>query len=108
MEKEVLEMIVAELSTVPVGTGTPSVSKYVTVAVKELEKMHLNPKLNAMCTEFESSDIKTVCTAFENVHNALFKAGAERVVTTLKIDERRDKNSSIEKKILAVKNKKEW
>ena len=98
-------MIVAELSAVPVGTGTPSVSKYVSVAVKELEKMNLNPKLNAMCTEFEASDIEIICTAFENVHNALFEAGAERVVTTLKIDERRDKNSSIKKKILAVTNK---
>ena len=37
------------------------------------------------------------------MHEAVFDAGAMRVLTTVKIDERRDKPSSISSKVEAVK-----
>jgi len=39
------------------------------------------------------------------MHNSAFDAGAKRVVTTMRIDERRDKSLTIEGKIKAVKDK---
>jgi len=38
-------------------------------------------------------------------HEAVFKAGAQRVITTIKIDDRRDKKETMEYKVKAVKEK---
>jgi len=98
-------MIIAELSIISVGAGIPSVSKYAAAVFKELKKMNLNPKLNGMCTEFEAADIKTICKAFQKAYGAVFREGAKKAITALKIDERKDKKSSLKEKILDVKNK---
>ena len=95
-------MIIAEISVVPIGTGTPSVRNYVAKAVDELRKLGLNPELTAMGTIFEADDISLILDAFEAVHESVFAQGALRVVTTLTIDERRDKEGSIKQKIRAV------
>ncbi|MFZ2071752.1 MAG: MTH1187 family thiamine-binding protein [Halobacteriota archaeon] len=95
-------MIIAELSVVPIGTETPGVSKYVAAAVKELKELGLEPELTAMSTIFEAEEISLVLKAFEAVHESVFEQGAERAVTTLKIDERRDKAGTIRQKIRVV------
>lgn len=95
-------MIIAEITVVPIGTGTPSVSPYVAKAVDELRKLGLNPELTAMGTIFEAEDISLILEAFEAVHESVFAQGAVRVVTTLTIDERRDKKGSIEQKVRSV------
>ena len=95
-------MIIAEITVVPIGTQTPGVSRYVAKAVDELRKLGLNPELTAMGTIFEAEDITLILKAFEAVHESVFAQGALRVVTTLKIDERRDKGGSIKQKIRSV------
>jgi uncharacterized protein (TIGR00106 family) len=95
-------MIIAEISVVPLGTQTPSVSPYVARAVDELRKLGLQPELTAMGTIFEADDIALILEAFKAVHESVFAQGAIRVVTTLKIDERRDKVGSIQQKIHSV------
>jgi len=92
-------MIIAEITVIPIGTKTPGVSKYVAKAVDVLKKMGLQPELTAMGTIFEAEDISVISKAFESVHESVFEQGAERVVTTLKIDERRDKEGSIKQKM---------
>jgi uncharacterized protein (TIGR00106 family) len=95
-------MLIAEIVIAPLGTGTPSVSKYVVRAIAELKEMGLQPKVTAMGTIFETEDIAVVLEAFRRVHESVFEQGAQRVVTTLTIDERRDKAGSIEQKVRAV------
>ena len=95
-------MIIAEITVVPIGTKTASVSKYVAKAVAELEKLGLKPELTAMGTVFEADNITTILKAFEAVHESVFEQSAVRVVTTLRIDERRDKEGSIKQKIQSV------
>lgn len=95
-------MLIAELVIMPVGTGTPSVSTYVARAVAELKGMGLQPDVTAMGTIFETDDIRVVLEAVRRVHESVFELGAQRVVTTLRIDERRDKAGSIEQKVRAV------
>jgi len=95
-------MIIAEISVVPIGTQTPSVSAYVAKAVDELRRLGLNPELTAMGTIFEADDISLILEAFKAVHESVFAQGAVRVVTTLTIDERRDKEGSIKQKIRSV------
>ena len=95
-------MIIAEISVVPIGTGTPSVSTYVAKAVDELRRLGLNPELTAMGTIFEADDISLILEAFKAVHESVFAQGAIRVVTTLTIDERRDREGSIKQKMRSV------
>ncbi len=95
-------MIIAEFSVVPIGTQTPSVGKYVRKAIEALEKAGVKYKLGAMSTTIETEDLDTLFKAIKLAHNAVFEEGAKRVVTTIKIDDRRDKNITIESKIKAT------
>uniref|UniRef100_A0A7C1F888 MTH1187 family thiamine-binding protein n=1 Tax=Ammonifex degensii TaxID=42838 RepID=A0A7C1F888_9THEO len=94
-------MVVAEIAVVPVGTGSPSVSRYVADCVKVLEESGLKYEVTAMGTIVEG-DLDAVLVAARQMHLAPFAAGAQRVVTTVKIDERRDRELSIEGKVAAV------
>ncbi|RZN36978.1 MAG: MTH1187 family thiamine-binding protein [Methanophagales archaeon ANME-1-THS] len=95
-------MIIAEITVIPIGTKTPGVGLYVARAVEELRKLGLMPAVTAMSTIFEAEDLSLILKAFKAVHESVFELGAVRVVTTLKIDERRDKTGSIKQKIQSV------
>lgn len=95
-------MIIAEITVIPIGTKTPGVSKYVAKAVDELKRLGLNPEVTAMGTIFEAEDFSLILKAFKVVHESVFEQGAVRVVTTLTIDERRDKEATIKQKMLSV------
>ena len=95
-------MIIAEISVIPLGTGTPSVSKYVAKAVDELRRLGLKPEVTAMGTIIEAEDISLILEAFRKMHESVFAQGAQRAVTTLTIDERRDKKGSIKQKVRSV------
>ncbi len=98
-------MAIVELSVVPVGTGTPSVSKFVAGAVRILQnEMDIKYELTAMGTIIEG-DLEHLLTLVRRMHQSAFDAGAMRVVTTVKIDERRDKPSSINGKVESVRRK---
>ena len=47
-------VIIAEVSIFPLGTGTPSVSEYVKVAIRELEASGLKCTLGPMGTTVEA------------------------------------------------------
>jgi len=94
--------VIAEVTFSPIGTATPSLSKYVVAALAVLEEHpEVEYKLNPMGTvlEGERSDIIAV---IEAMNEAIFSAGAQRVGTTLKIDERRDKQTSMQHKVDSV------
>jgi uncharacterized protein (TIGR00106 family) len=55
-----------------------------------------------MGTVIETKDLDTLFKVVEEVHNAVIKSGAKRVITELKIDDRRDKNVTIESKLKSV------
>jgi uncharacterized protein (TIGR00106 family) len=94
-------MAVAELSVVPIGTGSPSVSRYVIEALKVIKKSGLRYELSSMGTAVEGPPEKILILT-RQVHESAFRLGAVRVITTLKIDERRDKPLSIIGKKKAV------
>jgi uncharacterized protein (TIGR00106 family) len=98
-------MAMIDISVVPVGTKTPSVSKYVAGAVKILQhEPGIKYELTAMNTIIEG-DLDQLLTLARRMHRSAFDAGAERVVTTLRIDERLDKPLTMEGKVKAVKEK---
>jgi uncharacterized protein (TIGR00106 family) len=96
-------MALLELSVMPLGTGTPSVSKYVAGAVRELQKeKDLRYEFCSMGTTIEG-DLDRLLAVARRMHESAFTAGAQRVVTTIKIDDRRDQVASIQSKINTVK-----
>jgi uncharacterized protein (TIGR00106 family) len=98
-------MAIIDISVVPVGTGKPSVSNFVAGAVRILKnEPGIKYELTAMNTIIEG-DLEKLLSLAQRMHNSAFDAGAKRVVTTLRIDERRDRPLTIEGKIKAVKDK---
>ncbi|MBN1188431.1 MAG: MTH1187 family thiamine-binding protein [Dehalococcoidales bacterium] len=96
-------MAIVDVSVIPLGTGTPSVSKYIAGAVKVLKKeKDLSYTLTAMGTTIEGR-LPRLLDLAHKMHDSAFEAGAERVVTIIKIDERRDRTATIESKIESVK-----
>lgn len=98
-------MVVAEISVVPIGTGTPSISQFVVAALEVLDQSKLKYELTPMSTVIEG-DLDTILKVTQQMHNILFQKGAQRVVTSLKIDERHDKPVTMQGKIHAVLSKK--
>ncbi len=98
-------MAIVEVSVVPIGTGSPSISEYVVQAAKVLQnEKDLKYELTGMGTIIEG-DLERLLTLVRKMHQAVFDGGATRVVTTVKIDERRDKASTISSKVASVKEK---
>lgn len=95
--------VIAEVSFSPIGTATPSVSQYVTAALAILDQHpEVKYELNPMGTVLEG-ERRDVINVIEAMNEAIFAAGAQRVGTTLKIDDRRDKAASMEHKVQAVR-----
>ena len=99
-----MSKVIAELVVVPLGTGSPSLSSYVAGVEKLLATFNLKTMLTPMGTVLEG-DLDEVLRAVRAVHEVPFQAGALRVSTTVKIDERRDKELSMDGKVQAVREK---
>jgi len=92
-------MAIAEISIVPLGTKTPSVSKYVARAVKVLQQeKDIKYEITAMGTIIEG-DLDKILMVAKKMHEETFNEGVARVITTIKIDERRDKALSMKGKL---------
>jgi len=97
--------VVAEISVVPLGTGTPGVSEYVASCVEVLNKRKkISYLLTPMGTILEGP-LEEILAATREMHEVPFGKGAVRVVTTLKIDDRRDKTLTMEGKLDSVRKR---
>ena len=98
-------MAIGEISVVPLGTKTASVSQYVARAVKVLEREKcMKYELTAMGTIVEG-DLDGILAVVKKMHEQVFGEGVARVVTTVKIDDRRDKPQGIKDKVDSLKKK---
>ncbi|DAC72515.1 MAG TPA: thiamine-binding protein [Thermoplasmata archaeon] len=95
-------MIIASLSIAPLGKGT-SVSSYVKIVLETLKKEHINFQTNAMATVIETNDLATLFHVIQKAHLAVAAAGAERIITELKIDDRRDKEVTMNSKLKSLR-----
>lgn len=95
--------VVAELAIVPVGTGDAGVSRYVAACLEVLEgRKGLSYQLTPMGTVIEGS-LDEVLEVTRQMHEVPFGKGASRVLTTLKIDERRDRPLTMAGKVESVR-----
>lgn len=93
-----MPMAVAELCLFPLGTESPSVGRYLEPVIEVIEKSGLKYMVCPMGTVVEGS-VDEILELVKKCHEAILKAGAKRVVISLKIDDRVDKPLSIEGKL---------
>jgi uncharacterized protein (TIGR00106 family) len=97
-------MAVVFLTITPIGTATPSVSRYVAGVEAILRQSGLTSQLTAMGTIIEG-DLDEILKVIRRMHEHPFTQGAVRVSTFVKIDDRRDKPHTIEGKMRSVEEK---
>jgi uncharacterized protein (TIGR00106 family) len=98
-------MAIAEISVVPLGTKTPSVSQYVARAVKVLEReKDMRYEITAMGTIIEG-DLDSILAVVKKMHEGAFGEGVARVITIIEIDDRRDKAQGMKEKVDSLKKK---
>ena len=98
-------MAIMQVSVVPLGTGTSSVSKYVARALSVLEKeKEVSYQLTPMGTVIEG-DLDKVLSVVRRMHESAFGSDVRRVLTTITIDDRRDKAATMEGKVSSARNK---
>lgn len=98
-------MAIVQFTTVPLGTGSPSVSHYVAECHKIVQNQsEVNYQLTPMSTILEG-DLDKILELIRKVHELPFDKGALRVSTSIKIDDRRDKVASMEQKMNSVQSK---
>lgn len=93
-------MAIIEVSIVPIGVGT-SLSKYIKQAVKILKNSKLKYEITSMGCNIEGG-YDEIMKVIKQMHEKMFQMDVKRVLTTIKIDDRRDKIGSIEEKIKAL------
>ncbi len=97
--------VVAEVTVVPLGTASPSLSSWVAAVERALGRFPgLKTMLTPMSTILEG-EMDEVLEAVKAMHEAPFRMGAARVSTTLRIDDRRDRPVTMAGKLEAVKEK---
>jgi len=94
-------MIVAEVSVTVLGEGS-SIGRFVQVAVEALKRSGVKTLPGPNGTSVEAASIDEILGAVKAAHMAVVNTGAKRVVTTLKVDDRRDKPATIETKLRVV------
>ena len=96
------EPVIAEMKIIPVGTAATSLSGYIAACINTLKQAQdISYQLTAMGTIIQGP-LERVLELAQKMHEAPFAMGAKRVVTTINIDDRRDKSATIESKVKAV------
>ncbi len=104
-------MVVVDISIIPIGTKSPSISEYVAAVEKVLEELakeyNLKYQLTPSSTIIEG-DLESVLEVYKVMHKSLFEKypdEVKRVATTIRIDDRVDKELTMEGKVNSVKEK---
>jgi uncharacterized protein (TIGR00106 family) len=97
----IIMAVIVEFSVIPLGEGT-SVSRLVAGAVKVLEDAGVKHVTTPMGTILEAGSLDEALRYVRMAHEAVFEAGARRVITLVKIDDRRDVERSMEDKLRSL------
>ena len=97
----------AEISIVPVGTNSTSISKEVAAAFDAIRKTKdiKTIKLTAMGTQIDARNMRAILNAIEAAHQAVKSTGAKRIVSTIRIAERLDASRTLEDDVESVNEK---
>jgi uncharacterized protein (TIGR00106 family) len=96
------EQVIAEVKIAPLGTASTSLSRYIAGCLDVVKQAQdVSYQLTAMGTILQGP-LPRVLEVVEEMHEAPFALGAKRVLTTITIDDRRDKLATVESKVRAI------
>lgn len=99
--------VILEFSVIPLGEGA-SISRFVARAVKALERAGVKHVTTPMGTIIEAESLEDALRYVRLAHEAVLETGVRRVITMIKIDDRRDVKRGMENKLrsleIALKN----
>ena len=99
------DAVISEIKIYPFGSGTASVSHILASCVSVLEKAHdISYQVTPMATIVQGS-LERILELVKEMHEFPFSQGIPRVVTSITIDDRRDKPITMEGKVQAIKDK---
>lgn len=98
-------MAIVDINVAPLGTGSPSVSSYVAECQRVLEAAEgIKYELHSMGTTIEG-DLDKLFEVMRALHEVPFSAGAQRAMSIIRIDDRRDKEITMAGKVKSVEEK---
>ncbi|MGF9974674.1 MTH1187 family thiamine-binding protein [Bacillus velezensis] len=98
-------MAIADVTIIPIGTKKPSVSEYVADVQNILEGYKAAGKIKFQLTPMNTlieGELSDLFAVIQDIHEAPFQKGLHRVATNIRIDDRRDKETTLESKIKSV------
>lgn len=94
--------VIAEIKVYPIGSETASVSHIVAGCIRLLEKAtDISYQVTPMATIVQGP-LDRILELVKEMHELPFSQGIQRVVTSISIDDRRDKSITMESKVKAV------
>ncbi len=87
--------VLAEVTMIPVGTGSPSISRMIADSIKVIRQHGLKYEVTSTGTNLEGS-LDDILQTVREMNEVPFREGADRVVLLLRLDDRRDKSISLE------------
>ena len=95
-------MATADLTVIALGRPEPSASEYIAEIQRRLAAQdRVRYRMHSMGTSLEGSTADILAVVAE-LHAVPFGLGAPRVYTVLKLDERRDKDQTLDDKVTSV------
>jgi uncharacterized protein (TIGR00106 family) len=95
-------LVIAELKVVPLGTQSASLSKYVAAVINVVKQAKgITYQITPMATIVQGP-LSRVLELVQQMHEVPFSMGVDRVLTSISIDDRRDKVITMESKVKAV------
>ncbi|KIL16089.1 hypothetical protein B4107_2268 [Bacillus safensis] len=98
-------MAIADVTIIPIGTETPSVSAYVADVQKILEGFQQEGKIKYQLTPMNTlieGELSVLFEVIQRIHEAPFEKGLHRVATNIRIDDRRDQTTTLTSKLESV------
>ncbi|WP_054846559.1 MTH1187 family thiamine-binding protein [Sulfuracidifex tepidarius] len=95
--------VLVDISVEPIGTSSTSISRYVRIAFEVLKEKGLKFYPAPSMTTIELDDLSSLGSIIKEINDRLEKEGVKRVVTIIKVDDRRDKENSIDHKLDVIK-----
>lgn len=100
-------MAIVDVTVIPIGTETPSVSSYVADIQRVLKKYEENGQIRFQLTPMNTIIEGELPVLFEVIlamHEVPFEKGLMRVATNIRIDDRRDVKRKMEEKVQRVES----
>ena len=95
-------MVLAQISIYPLGEGV-SVSRYVKESINLIKASGYHYEIGGLSTVVEVPDLNALFDLVKDIHEAQLNKGAQRIIIDLKVDDRRDKDATIQTKRNSVK-----